>query len=573
MKIRRVVNEKFWGFTITIIVIVLLVSICVFDYLMKQKYEELTDENIQYVAQNINNDFEELIHMTDYLSMNNSVQKRVFTHYGEEDQYEMLMQNADVSSMLNALRVFNIVEKVKNLYITNGENVFVHKISLLGLRKNIDLTELDCGERGKLTYVRYNKSFIERVRQEPVLQFVKQMRELYGNDTAIMYFELDGAFLETGLNLSQYTQVIEYTIVDDQNIILYDIDEEKIGTVYRVVEEKGSTMRTIPLDNFGWQLISNTQQPNIWDQDPYVIRLVALSLMIIILIAIWVYYLLNQTIISPIVQLSDGMQRIRKEEFDVHIERETQGEMGQLVDDFNETVDQLKVYRDIEVENIRKIKDAEYSMLQAQINPHFISNSLNAVKYIASMNKQDNIVEMIQNIWILMRNASSISERNISFDKELEIIKAYVHLEEVRYKGKFIMEFDIPDSHLKRTLPKYILQPIVENAIFHGVAPKKGLGIIIIRSRIVEDQWQLSVIDDGIGMSEERKQLILQEGIKDITGLSSVGMNNVIERMRLLYKEENVITIESKLGKGTCITLHFPLESWEQKERMENEDV
>ncbi|MFI3173063.1 MAG: histidine kinase [Eubacteriales bacterium] len=561
MKIRRVVNEKFWGFTLVIVMIVLIVSSLIYNYLANQKYKEVSLESSRYVANNIDNDFDELIYMTDYLAVNSAVQKRAFTSYGTYNQYQMLLDNSEVVSLFTTLGVFNIVEKLSNIYISNGSQPFVYKLGMQGIQNTEVIEELDYESVGRLTYWQYEMSPIDRVKSTPVLQFLRKIVNSSGDGETILYFELNSSYLQESLNIDSEEQITDYTIIDENNCILYNEDIELLGTIYEEdFEESGYIYNEIALQNFGWVLISKTIKPNIWDQEPLVMGVIFLTICMIVLIALKVYRMLDETIIEPIVQLSDGMQRVRKEDFDVRITRNTQGEMGQLVDDFNETVVRLKHNMEAEVESVKKIKDAEYSMLQAQINPHFISNSLNAAKYIASINKQDNLVEMIQNIWVLMRNATTTDGSDTELGKEIEVIKAYTHLEEVRYKGKFVVEYDIPEEHLSKRIPKYILQPIVENAIFHGVAPKKGLGLITIRSRIEDSIWHLSVIDDGIGMTEERKELILREGIEDITGLSSVGMNNVIERMRILFKEEDVITIESEEGVGTTMTLHFSTE-------------
>jgi len=187
-------------------------------------------------------------------------------------------------------------------------------------------------------------------------------------------------------------------------------------------------------------------------------------------------------------------------------------------------------------------------------------NSLNTLRWMASIQNADNIINIVEALWTLLRKTSSLKGQFITLEDEIKVIKAYTTIQEIRYKGKFEIDYEIKQEHLNSVIPKYILQPFVENAIFHGIEPKKGTGIINIETSILENDLVISVSDDGVGMSEEKINCILSSQQKDghSKGFNNIGVKNVDERLKLLYGNQYGVIIKSEVGVGTTVSIKIP---------------
>jgi two-component system sensor histidine kinase YesM len=208
-------------------------------------------------------------------------------------------------------------------------------------------------------------------------------------------------------------------------------------------------------------------------------------------------------------------------------------------------------------EHIRK-KDAEYKALQAQINPHFLYNTLNSIRWMAMIQKADNIKKVVDALGRLLRNCTSKVDEYICIREEIENLKDYIYIEKIAYKNKFQVEWDIDQEVLQYKCIKFILQPFVENSIFHGIQPKEQYGTIWISVKKQNDLIMFSIRDDGVGMAEEQVKDLLSNDIDGIKEFSGIGISNVNERIQMAYGRQGGIFVESKLGEYTNITIKIP---------------
>ncbi len=211
------------------------------------------------------------------------------------------------------------------------------------------------------------------------------------------------------------------------------------------------------------------------------------------------------------------------------------------------------------IKNEKEKNDLEYKMLQSQINPHFIYNTLNSIKWMATVQGSEGIAEMTTALAKLLKSLSKGSSLNVPIREELSLLRDYFTIQSYRYGGTVTMDIRVEDPSIEDcTIVKFTLQPLVENAIFHGIEPK-GSGHIDVHLYREGDLIRIDVADDGIGMTPEKATSILENNNESKSDFfRELGVYNVNRRLLFEYGEPAGITIESIEGKGTTMTIRIP---------------
>ncbi|SCY37064.1 sensor histidine kinase [Alkaliphilus peptidifermentans] len=308
------------------------------------------------------------------------------------------------------------------------------------------------------------------------------------------------------------------------------------------------------------------------------ILVIAVSIVINTLLAIVFTYRLTK----PIIELAHSAEKISKGDFNIKsIGTATNDEVDILAKAFNKMVVNIRSYIDeikkqAEVENKLKeqemenlkmkslLKDAELKSLQSQINPHFLFNTLNAASQLAMMEGADKSSEFIENIAELFRYNIRKLDEPITLEEEINYVEKYMYILKGRFGSKIEFSTNIDVDVLQVKVPCTIIQPIVENAFIHGLEKTDQDGKIILNVMRVEETILIEVIDNGVGMEEEKLEGFFSNGIKNAKThrhASGIGMHNVIERLKLFYNitdSKEIIQVESEIGKGTKVTLRIP---------------
>lgn len=230
-------------------------------------------------------------------------------------------------------------------------------------------------------------------------------------------------------------------------------------------------------------------------------------------------------------------------------------EITSLTESFEHMVLQIQEL----VEKVRQeeisLRKTELKALQAQINPHFLYNTLDAIAWMCEEERHKDAVEMVNALARLFRISISRGYELISIEKEIEHAKSYLKIQNFRYKNQFTYDFEVDDTCLSYLCNKITLQPIIENAIYHGIDRMVDEGRIEIRIFPDHEKIVFEVEDNGVGMTEEQCQEILQ---KDSGEKAGIGIKNVNDRIKIYFGEEYGITIRSELDEGTCVTITMP---------------
>jgi two-component system sensor histidine kinase YesM len=336
------------------------------------------------------------------------------------------------------------------------------------------------------------------------------------------------------------------------------------------VEKDGYIIVNEPISN-GWKLVAYISSIKILDRIRYIFYFFIFFILISLFFIIIFTTPIIEGITRPIIQLTKAMKEVSSGKLDTKISISSGDEMEVLGDGFNKMTTELKEYIDKSIQNEKIKRKMEFELLFAQINPHFIYNTLNSVIYLARKQKNYDIVEMVDSFIMILQDAIKLGEKGkelfSTIQQEVDIVNHYVNIQKYRYRDKFDIEWDVDKALLNNIIPKNILQPIIENAIYHGVSQIEGKGIIKIYIINEEDHILIMVKDNGVGMEPYVIDRLLKgkDNNKHRGSLRSIGLTNIKDRLQYLYGTEYEIKIDSKLDFGTKIIIHIPRTFFENK--------
>lgn len=291
-------------------------------------------------------------------------------------------------------------------------------------------------------------------------------------------------------------------------------------------------------------------------------RTVAVIFAACLMIGVFLSAMFGRQLQKPVDRLVKHIGRIAAGDFTQNPELESGDEIGSIGMVINDMSGQIEALMNQRLEDEKEKSSLELKMLQAQINPHFLYNTLDSIKWIAVIQKNGGIVKAVTALSRLLKNMAKGFHEKVTVEKELEFVKDYVTIEKLKYAELFDVQIQLDDEILNRAMVvKLTLQPLVENAIFRGIEPSGKSGTILLHIFADDGNLYLVVRDDGVGIPEEKISGLLADSER-LKGdrMSSIGMANVDRRIKLTYGENYGLSIDSQLGKYTEITVKVPLE-------------
>lgn len=270
----------------------------------------------------------------------------------------------------------------------------------------------------------------------------------------------------------------------------------------------------------------------------------------------------SRQLTAPIKRLIRRLDIIATGNFENDPEIETNDELGVIGRQINTMSARIESLLDSRLQSEQEKRDLEIKMLQAQINPHFLYNTLDSIKWIATMQKNSGIVQVVTALSSLLKNMAKGFNEKVTLRQELDFLDNYVTIEKIRYIELFDVEIEVDDPSLyDAKIIKLTLQPIVENAIFSGIEPSGRFGEIKIHACAEDGVLHVSVTDNGIGIAPENIEKLLSDTSRVTKShMSGIGLPNVDRRIKLVYGEAYGVTVESELDSYTRITVSLPLE-------------
>ncbi|KQY84340.1 histidine kinase [Paenibacillus sp. Root52] len=312
-----------------------------------------------------------------------------------------------------------------------------------------------------------------------------------------------------------------------------------------------------------WVYLYMTPFDQMFKQVQFVKQLVTVIFIVIFLAALIFGFRFSRSITQPIAHLIKKMRNIEKGDLDKleeaalgDIPSSPQNEVGLLHRTFKMMLQRIRELIDENYAKQLVIRETELKALQAQINPHFLYNTLESINWLAKVQKQRQISEMVEALGFLLRSSVNMSEKWITLERELDIVRSYVTIQRTRFEERLDFDMEIAPEVGTARIPKLTLQPLVENAIHYALEPSIDPCRIRIRARADGDKVIIEVEDDGPGMTAEFLQQ-LQEGQIQTRG-QGIGLSNIQERIRLTFGDEGTMVMSSSPGSGTVVSISIP---------------
>jgi two-component system sensor histidine kinase YesM len=569
-------------------VVIILIPSCIAMYIYYEKSSsimenEVTHTILQTIKQaevNISFRLDNVKDISNIMFMNNTLQAYLMRSPGDDtldSQIKDTMELKDVIySMQNKADIHRIKVFIDNNKIHSGEQVNFFSINDISNKvwyKNI------IEENGRIYW---KSTYLERYINEDTSRYVISCARLLRNPTN--YDNIMGILVIDVLEESFYNILSQIDlsskgdlfIIDENGIVVSHKDKNKIGHklliddemkvvkdydegVYKSQEgenDKFLIYKKIELTN--WKIITSIPREEVVKNTLRFNNLSTFIMIIAIMIAfMFVIFLIfafaAEEITGHIKKLVNTMEEEGIESFN-NDTRNYKGDMYRLEKSVNSIIKRLKVL--MEESYISKVREREAQLkaLQAQINPHFLYNTLDTINWMAIRRKADDISFMLDSLAKYFRLSLNQGKDVVSISDEINLAKAYLDIQKMRFINSFEAVFDIEEEVKQYSMPKLTLQPIIENALLHGIQNKESQkGIIIIQANKVGEDIYFRVKDDGIGMSNEKVQQLLACTKENIG--NSYGLYNVNQRLRLFSGESYGLIINSEEGKGTTIEI------------------
>lgn len=347
-----------------------------------------------------------------------------------------------------------------------------------------------------------------------------------------------------------------YNELQTENIsLIMDTDED---TVLTGTGNDGKLYSISRSEKTGWTVVDCTNVKELLSKSRQAQSVYVLTAIILVIVALLFSRFMARSITLPIQKLRDSMKKVQEGDFSVSdVVVDSKNEIGSLTKSFDVMTHRIHELMEQNVHEQEEKRKSELKALQSQINPHFLYNTLDSIIWMAEGKKNEEVVLMTASLARLLRQSISNEDEVVPIANEVEYARGYLMIQKMRYKDKLEFQIEVDSSILYIPLIKLVLQPIIENAIYHGLKYKESKGLLIVKGFMKDGNAVLQVIDDGVGMDEETLAHIYDKHKVNYHS-NGVGVYNVQKRLKLYYGEDYGITYTSELGKGTTATITIP---------------
>jgi len=421
----------------------------------------------------------------------------------------------------------------------------------------------------------YDSGRIENVFAVAKIIIDKETGEDIG--TAVVFVdekEISNIYLKSRSN-----EDVRFYIIDSNNMIILSDNKSDLynqaepvlgisGDEYSALIDSGSfstrvekTQYLYSISSFSdlnWNIVSITSLDEIIKESGDITKILLAITILCLLMAFGLSFIISNRIVNPIKTLTRITKQIIEGNMGVRAKINVGGEVGILAKGFNELMDRIeKLIKEV-YDKHQKQRETEFKLIQAQINPHFLYNTLEMINSFIALGMTENSERTVKNLSRFYRICLSKGDDVISIGNEVKIIRSYLSIQRLRYTEFMDFELDISNDILKYGIPKLTLQPIIENSIYHGLKNKNEKGRLIIKGMMEKKNIVLEVFDDGIGMTKEMISFALNHGNRDDNHRTSYGLCNISSRLKLLYGNSGRLKIESVIGKYTKVIIRIP---------------
>lgn len=381
-----------------------------------------------------------------------------------------------------------------------------------------------------------------------------------------LFQNLEGLAAETFAStyiINENNELIHQIGTIEYSLLPNDLDN---GQIVGIDNARYSVL-TSPIDSYErWQVITLFDRALIANETNRLNQFIYLILGISLVVMFFISWFISQSITNPIREMVASMAEFEKGHWPEPLETSNEDEIKDLIEGYNTmltsfiklTDDMIGRQQENQMIELDLIK-TQLGLLEAQINPHFIHNTLNSMNYLALSKGNKELSEVIGSFNKLLRMSMATDVGFVTVAQEIANIKDYAKIQKVRFEDVFDIIYDVDEDVTIAKMPKLILQPVVENSIIHGILPKENGGTITIRIKEVDHMLRVSILDDGIGIDPNIQKSLLNRSRKGPIS-KHIGVQNVYDRLKLYYGEDIDFTMNSTPEQGTVTTLVIPYE-------------
>lgn len=555
------------------------------------KIEELTQHSVGQIEDKIQ-DLSDRVNQTSvYLSSDMRLNELLSEYDYRIPEGQPFAYHVGQPNFMNKHDYFELSVELQNILINYADNWLGSSVEM-GIigndgqlfatwpKGNTDYEQLDwvidkAREEKGAYFTDIHPSFINYGIKGNYYTYVKTIYGIHSVDTELgmLIVTIPLSLLEQAVSGTLNWEGHKTYILNEENEIIYSFSEENIDEMADLLAEemdateqntqnyagKRFLIREICVEGVKWKVCCAIPYEEVF-QEVHELRQsvvgigVTLFLLFAVITLIQIYRLL-----APLRILRDSMKRVEEGDWDIKpLPSVSKDEIGMLTTGFNRLVKELKNMFQREKESERQKGELRFEMLLAQINPHFLFNTLNSIKWMATMIHADNITSTIRSLARILEISMNRQADVISLREELLNLDSYLEIQSVRYGDLFSVEYDLEEGIGNYQTLKLVFQPIVENAIIHNIQEVTPLKIHI-EGRVQDGCIVFVIQDNGLGMDSEQMRKLLEtqeDSTKNI--FRGIGVRNVHQRIQLKYGEEYGIRIESEKGNGTRVQIRFP---------------
>lgn len=560
------------GFLAILLPLVLILSIVFYSYsakiVLKQSLEQ-TREIVEQFSISLDNYMGLMRNKMEILADSPTIQEELNTHQDKEDIKNDSFYSRNKRIRRIMLQIYSSV--TMNDVEIYGINETNHYLSLWS--KKYEIPDKDIlFENANLSKGR--SVLVNNINDADTIQMIKMVKDLQ------TYKPI--GYIRFGLKRNYIEKMAKnINFGSDGSVVIFDENLNKISGIAhdsalsKLLKEKPSignfsysegkneyTAVHIHSDSTGWTTVGVIPLRYINKDLAGIQYLTVIIIVLTIIIGVAVSVIIAQSLILPLENTVNALEKFSRGDFAVRLKENRCDEIGKLNRIFNKAIKEINELMQKVTQSEILNKEMEFKTLQSQMNPHFLYNTLDAINWLAFKEKQTEICNLVAAISSLIRASISNKKSIITIEQELDYVKNYIYIQHIRYKDRFDIIYDIDESLLKQAVPKLIIQPIVENAIIHGIENSKNKNLLYISVKRENECIIIIVKDTGIGMTDEKVSELLKEPLNaegdEQKAHTNLGLYAVHKRIQLMYGDLYGLTVQSQAGEGTTVTLHIP---------------
>lgn len=560
------------GFLTILLPLVLILSIVFYSYsaeiVLKQSLEQ-TREIVEQFSISLDNYMGLMRNKMEILADSPTIQEELNTHQDKEDIKNDSFYSRNKRIRRIMLQIYSSV--TMNDVEIYGINETNHYLSLWS--KKYEIPDKDIlFENANLSKGR--SVFVNNINDADTIQMIKMVKDLQ------TYKPI--GYIRFGLKRNYIEKMAKnINFGSDGGVVIFDENLNKISGIAhdsvlsKLLKEKPSignfsysegkneyTAVHIHSDSTGWTTVGVIPLRYINKDLAGIQYLTVIIIVLTIIIGVTVSVIIAQSLILPLENTVNALEKFSRGDFAVRLKENRCDEIGKLNRIFNKAIKEINELMQKVTQSEILNKEMEFKTLQSQMNPHFLYNTLDTINWLAFKEKQTEICNLVAAISSLIRASISNKKSIITIEQELDYVKNYIYIQHIRYKDRFDIIYDIDESLLKQAVPKLIIQPIVENAIIHGIENSKNKNLLYISVKRENECIIIIVKDTGIGMTDEKVSELLKEPLNaegdEQKAHTNLGLYAVHKRIQLMYGDLYGLTVQSQAGEGTTVTLHIP---------------